>query len=194
VKTLAVIRASLDRVLEAIVVVLMIALSLVVTVGFASRLLDMPLSWTGEVAATGLAWLTYYGGALAASKGAHITCPNIVNMMPPALRVPVIVLAEIFTIAFFVLLAWTGYQVMVILEGSSLVSLPSVSQQLTQSVIPIASVLFIIAELLRFPETLACARGAGFVHEPDLEEEMPQSAETIEDSSASARRDATGER
>ena len=115
-------------------------------------------------------------------------------MMPPALRVPVIVLAEIFTIAFFVLLAWTGYQVMVILEGSSLVSLPSVSQQLTQSVIPIASVLFIIAELLRFPETLACARGAGFVHEPDLEEEMPQSAETIEDSSASARRDATGER
>ena len=88
----------------------------------------------------------------------------------------------------------SGYQVMVILEGSSLVSLPSVSQQLTQSVIPIASVLFIVAELLRFPETLACARGNGFVHEPDLEEEMPESAEAIEENSAIARRDATQER
>jgi TRAP-type C4-dicarboxylate transport system permease small subunit len=115
-------------------------------------------------------------------------------MMPPALRVPVIVVAEVFTIAFFVLLAWTGYQVMMILEGSSLVSLPSVSQQLTQSVIPIASVLFIVAELLRFPETLACARGDGFVHEPDLEEEMPESAEAIADNSATARREATGGR
>ncbi|ERJ19543.1 tripartite ATP-independent periplasmic transporter DctQ component protein [Salinisphaera shabanensis E1L3A] len=60
--------------------------------------------------------------------------------------------------------------------------------------IPIASVLFIVAELLRFPETLACARGNGFVHEPDLEEEMPESAEAIEENSAIARRDATQER
>ncbi|GAB3677449.1 TRAP transporter small permease [Salinisphaera aquimarina] len=187
--TLAAIRAGLDKVLEAIVVLLMLALALVIIIGFTSRLLDAPLSWTGEVASTGLAWLTYYGGALAASKGAHITCPNIVNMLPPAVRVPVALVAEAFTIAFFVVLAWTGLKVVVILQGSSLVSLPFVSQQLTQSVIPIASCLFIIAELLRLPEMLAQARGAGFQGDHELEDEMPQAAEVIEQNRVDARQD-----
>lgn len=177
-KTLAVIRARFDFVLELIVVLLVLALSTIIVVGFASRLLGAPLSWTGEVASTGLAWLTYYGGALAASKGAHITCPNIVNMLPPVLRLPVVLIGEVFTIGFFILLAWTGYQVVVILQGSTLISLPWVSQQLTQSVIPIASALFIIAELLRMPEIVADARGKGF-GDHEIEEVMPQAADRI---------------
>lgn len=183
--TIAVIRTRFEFVLELIVVVLVLFLSAVIIVGFASRLLGAPLSWTGEVASTGLAWLTYYGGALAASRGAHITCPNIVNMMPPALRVPVVLIGEAITIAFFVLLAWTGYQVVAILQGSTLISLPWVSQQLTQSVIPIASILFIIGELLRLPETLADARGRGF-GDHELEEVMPQAADRIEHEESAA--------
>ena len=45
-----------------------------------------------------------------------------------------------------------------ILKGDTLVSLPDVSLQITQSVIPITSVLFVIAELLRLPELLREAR------------------------------------
>lgn len=179
-KTLAVVRARFEQVLELIVVLLVLALAAVVVIGFASRLLDEPLSWTGEVASTGLAWLTYYGAALAASRGAHITCPNIVNVLPPVLRVPVVLVSEVFTIGFFVLLAWTGMKVVIILQGSTLVSLPWVSQQLTESVIPIASTLFVIAELLRFPETLAAARGEGFGSDHDLADVMPQAADAIE--------------
>jgi TRAP-type C4-dicarboxylate transport system permease small subunit len=45
-----------------------------------------------------------------------------------------------------------------ILKGDTLVSIPELSLQVTQSVIPIASVLFVIAELIRLPELLREAR------------------------------------
>ncbi|KJH83477.1 TRAP transporter small permease subunit [Pseudomonas sp. KSR10] len=162
-------RKGFSKFLEIIVVANVIALTLVVTVGFASRLAGSPFSWYDEVASVGLAWLTYYGAALAAAKGAHIGCPTVVNYFPPKLRVPIALLAEAITIGFFVLLAYTGTQVVLILEGSSLVSLTHVSLQLTQSVLPIGSVLFIIAEILRLPEVIESAKGDGFV-DHELEE------------------------
>jgi hypothetical protein len=60
----------------------------------------------------------------------------------------------------------------VVLEGSYLISLPTVSNQFTQSVIPIGAVLFIIAQLLSLPRTLEEAR-RGIHHEipPELREE-----------------------
>ena len=47
---------------------------------------------------------------------------------------------------------WTGWVVLLVLEGDNLVSLPEVSVQITQSVIPITAVLFIICEALSLPE------------------------------------------
>ena len=155
--------------LEGIVVVLVIALAGVVTIGFVSRYLGSPLSWYDELAAVLLAWVTYYGAALAAAKGAHITCPSVLNMCPPSIRVPVALLAEAITIGFFIFLGLASYQVMLILDGMNMVSLPAISMQVVQSAIPIASVLFIIAELLRLPDILRSARGKGFI-DHELEE------------------------
>lgn len=155
--------------LEGVVVVLVIALAGVVTLGFVSRYLGSPLSWYDELAAVLLAWVTYYGAALAAAKGAHITCPSVLNMCPPSIRVPIALLAEAITIGFFIFLGLASYQVMMILEGVNMVSLPAISMQVTQSAIPVASVLFIIAELLRLPDVLKSARGKGFV-DHELEE------------------------
>lgn len=162
-------KSAYSKLLEVIVIVLMIALAAVVTIGFTSRLLGSPLSWYDEVAATGLAWLTYYGAALGAARGAHITCPSVLNMCPPAVRVPVALMAEAITIIFFVFLGYAGYQVLTILEGVTMVSLPQVSLRLTQSAIPIGSALFIIGELLRLPDVIASARGQGFI-DHELEE------------------------
>lgn len=162
-------KAAYQKLLEIIVFLNVVALSGVIIIGFMSRLLGSPFSWYDEVASVGLAWLTYYGAALAAAKGAHITCPSIINIAPPSIRLPVALVAEAITAAFFVLLAYTGYQVVSILEGSTLVSLTSVSLQFTQSVIPIGSALFIIAQVLRLPEVIESARGAGFV-DHELEE------------------------
>ena len=98
-----------------------------------------------------------------------IACPSVINMVSPSIRLPIALLAEAITIGFFVLLGVTGFQVVQILEGSTLVSLPSISVQFTQSVIPIGAAMFILAQLLRLPEVIRAAKGAGFV-DHELEE------------------------
>jgi TRAP-type C4-dicarboxylate transport system permease small subunit len=133
----------------------------VVLLGVACRKLGIPLVWYDEGASILLAWLTYYGAALAALKRAHIGFPGLVNAMQPRLRVPVVLLGEALVIGFFALLTWFGVQVLIILEGDTMVSLPWMPTQVTQSVIPIGGALFILAQLLSLPEVLQQARGRG---------------------------------
>ena len=78
-----------ERLLEAIVLLLMASLTLLIVAGAAFRYLGDALSWYDELASIGLVWLTYYGSALAALRGAHIGVPGLVNAMPPkAARLP----------------------------------------------------------------------------------------------------------
>jgi TRAP-type C4-dicarboxylate transport system permease small subunit len=147
-----------DRVLEAIAAALMAGVTLIIVCGFVFRWLGYPLVWYDEVGSISLCWLTYYAGALAALRGAHIGFPGMVNAMPANWRVAATCLASAITIFFFALLAVTGMQVVRVLAGDTLVSLPGVSLQVTQSVIPIASVLFVISELIRLPGLVREAR------------------------------------
>lgn len=149
--------------------VLMIALTILVIFGAAFRYLGSALTWYDEIASIGLVWLTYYGSALAALRGAHIGVPGFVNAMPPRLRVGVTLFAEAIVLLFFVLLAYYGTQVLIVLQGEHLITLPEVPTTLTQSVIPIGAILFLIAELLRLPDVLRAARGSGFVDTETLE-------------------------
>lgn len=165
----AVIRRLYERVLEAIVLVLMVALTILVIFGAAFRYLGSALTWYDEIASIGLVWLTYYGSALAALRGAHIGVPGLVNAMPPRFRLVAIVIAEAVVLIFFVLLAVYGTLVLIVLQGEHLVTLPEVSTQLTQSAIPIGASLFVVAELLRLPDVLREARGSGFVDTETLE-------------------------
>lgn len=166
------IRIGFERLLETIVVLLVVGLAAIVCAGFVFRAAGHALVWYDEVASIGLCWLTYYGSALAALKGAHIGCPEVVNLMPPRWRVAATLVAEACVFAFFGVLAWTGLEVWTILEGDRLVSLPSVPLRVTQSIIPIGAVLFIIAEALRLPEALREARGAGFADAETKEAQM----------------------
>jgi len=110
------------------------------------------------LAAILLAWVTYYGAALAALKRSHIGVPELVRLLPPKLRLPLAVFAEACVFAFFLLLAWVGYSVLEILASDNLVSLPQVSVAYAQSVLPISAVLFIIAQAFALPEVLHEAR------------------------------------
>jgi TRAP-type C4-dicarboxylate transport system permease small subunit len=143
-----------DRVLEAIAVILLVAVAVIVTMGFFYRWIGESLVWYDEVASIALCWLTYYAGALAALRGAHIGFAGFVNALPANLRVAAVLFSSCVTIFFFAVLAVMGTLVVQVLKGNTLVSLPEVSLQITQSVIPIASVLFIVAELIRLPELL----------------------------------------
>jgi TRAP-type C4-dicarboxylate transport system permease small subunit len=139
------------KLLEYIVIFLMIVLTLVVVVAVIYRKMDASLSWYDEVASVLLAWLTYYGAALAAINRDHIGFNGLVNALRPSFRIPLIIIGEVFVIGFFMLLAWVGISVLQILGGDALTSLTWVPTRLTQSVIPIGAVLFIIAETMSLP-------------------------------------------
>jgi len=152
------IRQIYDRLLETIAVILMIAVTAIVAMGVIYRWLGESLVWYDEVASISLCWLTYYAGALAALRGAHIGFAGFVNSLPARWRMAATVFSSAVTIFFFGVLAVMGTQVVQILKGDTLVSIPEVSLQITQSVIPIASALFVIAELLRLPKLVVEAR------------------------------------
>lgn len=159
-QTLSTVRAALERLLEAIVILLMTGLAGVVVVAVIYRKAGASLVWYDEIVSIMLAWLTYYAAALAALNRAHLGYPGLVDALPPPLRLGAVLIAEACVIAFFVLLAWVGWDVLIVLKGDTLVSLPEVPTQLTQSVIPIGAALFVIAEVLTLPEVLRKAIGA----------------------------------
>ena len=162
-------QSGFERLLEGIVVALVAALTLLVIAGFCFRYLGHALSWYDEIASVGLVWLTYYGSALAALRGAHIGVPGFVNAMPPNLRVAATVFAEAIVFVFFIMLTWTGIEVLIVLGGDNLVSLEWMPQRVTASAIPIGAALFVIAEALRVPKLMRDARGRGFIDTETIE-------------------------
>ena len=155
--TLDRLRRGYARVLEWIVIVLMAILFIEVSLGVIYRTIGISLVWYDEVASILLAWLTFYGSALASVKRAHIGCPELVDLAPPRARAVMRIIAQIATIAFFLLMGWMGYTVLGVLEGDRLVSLPEVPVAWVQSVVPISAVLIVLAELITLPEVVAAS-------------------------------------
>jgi len=170
--TLARFRSAYEKFLEAIVIALMSALAIEVTIGICYRALGNSLSWYDEVAVILLAWLTFYGSALAALKRAHIGFPGLVKSMAPRSRLVVVLIGKVLVIAFMALLGWIGFSILDVLATDYLISFPAVSVAWTQSVIPISCVLFIVAELLNMPDTVRAARGVARAEASDLAERL----------------------
>lgn len=134
--------------LEWVVMFLMVALAVEVTLGIVFRMGGSSLVWYDEVASVLLAWLTFYGSALASVKRAHIGCPEVVEQFPAALKRVVGIVGQVLVILFFALLGWVGLSIMPALTGDALVSLPWVPMNAVQSVVPISSALILVAELM----------------------------------------------
>ncbi len=158
------------KLLEYIVIFLMMVLTLVVVVAVIYRTMNASLSWYDEVASVLLAWLTYYGAALAALSREHIGFSGLVNAIKPSLRIPLIFISEIFVIGFFILLTWVGITVLQVLGGDALTSLTWVPTRLTQSVIPIGGALFVISETLTLPNLWRMAKSTNGITAYDAAE------------------------
>lgn len=155
----------LGRLLEWTLIALMVTLTTIVIIAVFYRKLGASLSWYDEVASVLLAWITYYGAALAALRRRHIGFDSVLLAIAMPTRMVATVIAEVLVIGFFAILAWAGFEVVQVLAGDTLVSLTWVPVQFTQSVIPIAATLFIIAELLSLPfYWRAVARGVSLDH------------------------------
>lgn len=147
-------RAAYGRVLEVVVIVLMVTLALEVTAGVVYRTLGQALVWYDEVASVLLAWLTFYGSALASVRRAHISCPELVERFGARVRHWLNITAQVLVIAFFAVLGYVGASIMPVLATDAMVSLPEVPMNVVQSVIPISCVLILIAEITTLVEML----------------------------------------
>ena len=150
-------RLHYGRLLEWFVSALMVILAIEVTLGVVFRAIGASLIWYDEIASVLLAWLTFYGSALASVKRAHIGCPELVDRLPWRAKRSVGIFVQLLVIAFFVLLGGVGVAIMPVLASDTLVSVPAISMNVVQSVIPISAALIIIAELTYLVD-LAAAR------------------------------------
>jgi TRAP-type C4-dicarboxylate transport system permease small subunit len=170
------------KAMEWVTVLLMIILTLVVVAAVVARLSGASFSWYDEVAAIILAWITYYGSALAAVKRRHIGLDAVLLALPRRIRLGGVILAEVVVAGFFIILAWTGFRVLQVLVGSTLVSLTWVPVTFTQSVIPIGAALFLVGQLLSLPNYWAkTAAGISLEHEEienEVEAELAKAKET----------------
>jgi TRAP-type C4-dicarboxylate transport system permease small subunit len=157
-------RSTIERLLEGVTVALMLAILIVVVLGVLYRKMGNSLVWYDEVASVLLAWLTYYAAALGALKRMHIGIPDILRAVPDRLRFALFILGEACVFAFFLVTAWYGFEVLRLLGGDTMVSLPNVPSRLTQSVIPIGALLFILAEALSLPQAWRALNQTGGAH------------------------------
>ena len=167
----------LERFLEYIVLLLITGLAVLVVVAVGFRKAGAALVWYDELASIMLAWLTYYGACLAALKGAHIGFPKLVQGASPKVRASLIVVREVLVVGFFLTVAWSGWQVQQVLSDTYLVSMPSIPTGLALSVIPLAALLFVVAELSAVPRRLATVgadHAAATGHPDDNSGDPPQ--------------------
>lgn len=166
-------RRLLERLLAAFTVFLLLLLAMLVVAAVIFRKAGMSLSWYDEVAVILLAWITYYGSALASLRRAHIGFPNLVEALPRGARILAVLAGELAVLVFFALLAWTGWRVLEVLEGDTLVSLTWVPTRFTQSVIPVGALFVILAQLVTLPEMLQRAAAGRRLGEATGPEEHP---------------------
>ena len=159
-------------ILEGFTVFLMVLLTTVVIVAVLARLMGASFSWYDEVAAIMLAWITYYGSALAALRRSHIGFDTVLLALPPRFRMAAVIAGEAIVVIFFVLMAIAGFEVLAVLDGMMLTSLRWVPIQFTQSVIPIGAILFILCQLLSLPDYWAKTRAGISLEHAEIEEEV----------------------
>ncbi len=162
----------ISRILEWITVGLMILLTATVCVAVIARLMGDSFSWYDEIAAIMLAWITYYGSALAALHRRHIGFDTVLLAMPLRLRVAALLIGELIVLTFFFLMARAGLQVLDVLAGDTLVSLTWMPVQFTQSVIPIGAILFMLGQVLSLPAYLRLTADGISMEHADIEEEV----------------------
>lgn len=173
--------AFLSAVLQWITILLMVILTAVVTVAVIARLTGQSFSWYDEVAAILLAWITYYGSALAALHRRHIGFDTVLLAMPVKFRLAALLAGEAVVLLFFFLMARAGFQVLEVLEGDTLISLTWVPVQFTQSVIPIGAILFMLCQVLSLPNYWRLTAAGVSLEHAEIEEEVESELEKNKD-------------
>lgn len=103
------------RTLEVFTMTLITFLALIVILAVIFRYSGYSLVWYDEVASVMLAWITYYGAALAAVRRSHLSFSGVLLALPLTLRKIVFLMGEAIVIAMFAAMAWAGWFVLQIM-------------------------------------------------------------------------------
>lgn len=150
----------LIRAVEAILIALIVALSVVVPVGvFYRYVLNAALSWTDEIGGTLLVWITFLGAVVALDRGTHLDMDLFAARVSPRVRA---ILRAITDLALAVLLAVVlvnGWAITSRLMGQTMVSTP-LPRGLIQSVMPLSAALMLLVLAARhvIPESTEWGR------------------------------------
>ncbi len=163
----------LHRLLEAVTIGLLVSLAgVVVSAVIARYVFNSSFRWYDEVASVMLAWITYYGAALAALQRRHLGFSGLLLSLELRYRSIVFVIAEAVVYAVFVAMAWASWHVLGVMAGETLVSLEWVPLQFTQSVVPIGCALFVIAQILSAPDAWERMRSGRDAEAEEIREEI----------------------
>ncbi|MEM7375312.1 MAG: TRAP transporter small permease subunit [Bacteroidota bacterium] len=153
-RTIGRLRNGLEKILMGISASLLIGLVLIVLLAVVYRKLGHSLIWYDELASLLLVWLTYIGSAAAASQRSHLGFDGFVKKLPALPHRIIFFVGEALIIGFFVLIAIYGIRVQVALQGEHLISLPWFPLTVSQAIIPVAAILFILSEILSIPQAI----------------------------------------
>lgn len=142
------------RAIETICILLVVLLASVVIYSTTLRYLGASPSWYDEIASVLLAWLTYFGASYAVFLRAHMGFSGLVTALPSRLAIALTIFVELLVIAYFALVAWYGNAVLAVAAYDSLLSLPFLTLDIVQSVIPITAILMIIGTVLTMPRAI----------------------------------------
>ncbi len=160
------------RSLEAITIALLVTLAVIVVLAVAFRYAGHSLVWYDEVASVMLAWVTYYGAALAALRRSHFGFSGLTLALPLGPRIVVFAVSEAIIYAVFAVITWYSWDVLRVMAGDTLVSLDWVSLQVTQSTVPIGCALFIAGQILSTPEAWARLVAGRSAESEEIDEEI----------------------
>ncbi|NDR58728.1 TRAP transporter small permease [Aliiruegeria sabulilitoris] len=151
---IAIFQKALLRFVETISLALLVILALSVLYSTAMRYLGASPTWYDEVASVLLAWLTYFGATYAMLMRQHMGFAGLVTALPGRLSIAIALFGELLVIVYFAITGWYGYLVLEVAAYDALLSLPWLSLDYIQAVIPITAVLMIISSLLTMPQAI----------------------------------------
>jgi TRAP-type C4-dicarboxylate transport system permease small subunit len=99
-------RRTADRLVEAMAVIVALAMLAVVVLGVMFRAFNNPLVWSDELAQYLLVWLGFLGWMIATRRRSHIRIMVVIDKLPDLLRRAAEIVLQLAIIAFACVLMW----------------------------------------------------------------------------------------
>ncbi len=113
---------------------------------FFRYVINSSLQWSEELAIWGLIWMVFVGSVILLRHWEHIGIPTFVNMLPLGVRIPVIVLGKLISIAFLIAVVYYGIEVFNGTFHADSISMGAISTRWVKVSIPVgAALMFVLA-------------------------------------------------